>query len=78
MTPIFDGHNDILLRLWLAGDSRGQRFISGNPETHIDPPRAQPAGLQAGFLPCSRLHPAKPCWAQQPLIQPMPRLSPMA
>ena len=22
MTPIFDGHNDILLRLWLAGDSR--------------------------------------------------------
>ena len=50
MTPIFDGHNDILLRLWLAGDSSGQRFISGNPETHIDWPRAQAGGLAGGFF----------------------------
>lgn len=50
MTPIFDGHNDILLRLWLAGDNSGQRFISGNAETHIDWPRAQAGGLAGGFF----------------------------
>ena len=49
MTPIFDGHNDILLRLWLAGDNSGQRFINGNAETHIDWPRAQAGGLAGGF-----------------------------
>ena len=50
MIPIFDGHNDILLRLWLAGDKKGQHFINGNTETHIDWPRAHAGGLAGGFF----------------------------
>ena len=61
MTPIFDGHNDILLRLWLAGDNSGQRFINGNAETHIDWPRAQAGGLAGGFFAMFTPSPARPC-----------------
>ncbi|MGC6484833.1 MAG: dipeptidase [Candidatus Puniceispirillales bacterium] len=50
MQQIFDGHNDVLLRLWLAGDVEGQSFFSGNPDTHIDWPRARKGGLAGGFF----------------------------
>jgi membrane dipeptidase len=50
MQQIFDGHNDILLRLWMAGDHIGESFITGNPDTHIDWPRAQAGGLCGGFF----------------------------
>ena len=48
MQPVFDGHNDILLRLWLANNADG--FITGRQDTHIDATKAQHGGLKGGFF----------------------------
>ncbi len=50
MQPIFDGHNDTLLRLWQAGDREGRRFLDGDGEGHIDLPRARAGGMGGGFF----------------------------
>ncbi len=50
MQPVFDGHNDTLLRLWRACDLEGRRFLDGDWEGHIDPPRARAGGLTGGFF----------------------------
>ncbi|MBA3326037.1 MAG: membrane dipeptidase [Rhodobacteraceae bacterium] len=50
MQPVFDGHNDTLLRLWRAGDLEGRRFLDGDGEGHIDLPRARTGGLAGGFF----------------------------
>lgn len=42
--PIFDGHNDTLSRI------TPERFIAGDPETHLDLPRARQAGLTGGLF----------------------------
>ena len=46
---IFDGHNDVLLRLWMAGDGRGDGFVNGM-DTHIDAIKAKQGGLAGGFF----------------------------
>jgi membrane dipeptidase len=48
--PIFDGHNDVLLRLWRHGDLEGRRFLDGDGEGHLDLPRARAGGLGGGFF----------------------------
>jgi membrane dipeptidase len=48
--PIFDGHNDTLLRLWRAGDREGRGFLEGSPGGHVDLPRARAGGLMGGFF----------------------------
>lgn len=50
MQAIFDGHNDVLLRLWLAGDMAGDGFVKGNETTDIDLPRARSGGMGGGFF----------------------------
>lgn len=50
MQSVFDGHNDILLRLWLAKDFGGQGFINGMKGTHIDATRARQGGFAGGFF----------------------------
>jgi membrane dipeptidase len=50
MQRIFDGHNDVLLRLWRLGDLAGQRFLDGDGEGHLDLPRARAGGLAGGFF----------------------------
>ena len=50
MQRIFDGHNDVLLRLWRAGDFAGDRFLSGDGEGHLDLPRARAGGFAGGFF----------------------------
>lgn len=47
--PIFDGHNDLLLRL-LRGDVTAEGVASGLPDGHIDKPRAQQGGLGGGMF----------------------------
>ncbi len=47
---IFDGHNDVLLRLWRAGDRDGEGFLTGDGEGHIDLTRAKKGGLKGGFF----------------------------
>lgn len=58
--PVFDGHNDALLRLWRSGgpDAPG-RFIDGEAAGHVDLPRARRGGLAGGlcaiYVPSERV-----------------------
>lgn len=45
---IFDGHNDVLLRLWRR-DRSGASFLSGS-DGHMDLPRARRGGLAGGIF----------------------------
>jgi membrane dipeptidase len=51
MTPIFDGHNDVLLRLWNKNSARAIRdFIEGDGEGHIDLPRMHDGHMVGGLF----------------------------
>lgn len=48
--PVFDGHNDVLLRLWLSTEASPEtRFIEGEKAGHIDLPKARKGGLAGGL-----------------------------
>jgi len=52
MQLVFDGHNDVLLRLWHNGKKGGDpvaEFIDGTSQGHIDVPRAKASGLAGGL-----------------------------
>lgn len=52
MHLVFDGHNDVLLRLWHNAKRGGdpvREFIGGTSEGHIDAPRAKAGGLAGGL-----------------------------
>lgn len=52
MQLVFDGHNDVLLRLWHNGKKGGDpvaEFIDGTAQGHIDVPRAKAGGLAGGL-----------------------------
>ncbi|MEK1925579.1 MAG: peptidase, partial [Rhizobium giardinii] len=51
MQAVFDGHNDVLLRLWSNaknGADPVHEFVNGTGEGHIDGPRAKRGGLAGG------------------------------
>lgn len=50
--PVFDGHNDTLLRLWQRGDPDGgvAAFLQGGRGGHIDLPKARKGGLFGGLF----------------------------
>lgn len=48
-TAIFDGHNDVLLRLWKGRPGSLDGFASGS-NGHIDVPRAKEGGFSGGFF----------------------------
>ncbi len=51
MTPIFDGHNDVFLRLWLKKTATGAvDFVDGDGEGHLDLPRMRVGGMAGGFF----------------------------
>ncbi|MEZ5801393.1 MAG: membrane dipeptidase [Nitratireductor sp.] len=53
MISVFDGHNDVLLRLWMAGDLAGESFITGdtgNARKGISTWRAREGGFGGGFF----------------------------
>lgn len=48
--PVFDGHNDVLLKLYKAGGlGAAETFVTGR-EGHIDLPRARQGGFGGGFF----------------------------
>jgi membrane dipeptidase len=47
--PVFDGHNDVVLRLL----AKRQSFFDRNPDGHIDLPRARDGGLGGGLFALS-------------------------
>jgi membrane dipeptidase len=51
LVPVFDGHNDLLLRLWgkKAGDPVAS-FLAGDGEGHLDLPRMVKGGFAGGFF----------------------------
>ena len=51
LVPVFDGHNDVLLRLWgkKSGDPVGE-FLNGDAGGHLDLPRMVKGGFQGGFF----------------------------
>ncbi|WEX11971.1 dipeptidase [Chelativorans sp. AA-79] len=51
LIPVFDGHNDALLRLYLSGRSDVEAsFLQGAPGGHIDLPRAKAGGFSGGMF----------------------------
>lgn len=49
--PVFDGHNDVLLRLYRAGLAGAEeRFLLGDKTTQIDLPRARAGGFVGGLF----------------------------
>ncbi len=47
--PVLDGHNDVLLRLWLGRPGSVAGFRAGS-DGHIDLPRAHTGGFAGGFF----------------------------
>lgn len=48
---VFDGHNDVLLRLWLKKDSDpAADFLGGDGKGHMDMPRMLKGGFAGGFF----------------------------
>jgi len=56
--PYFDGHNDVLLRIWKSPDTGIAEFLNGTDKGHLDLPRARAGhvvgGLFALFSPSPR------------------------
>jgi membrane dipeptidase len=51
LTPVFDGHNDVLLRLWMkTGGDPVADFLNGDGEGHMDLPRMTAGGMAGGFF----------------------------
>jgi membrane dipeptidase len=49
--PIFDGHNDVLLRLYKRGGADAPRaFLDGEGKGHLDLPMAQQGGFAGGLF----------------------------
>ncbi|PRD41069.1 peptidase [Phyllobacterium phragmitis] len=52
MQAVFDGHNDVLLRLWKnarKGSDPAREFIDGTDHGHLDLPRARKGGVMGGL-----------------------------
>ncbi|TPK90693.1 MULTISPECIES: dipeptidase [unclassified Mesorhizobium] len=51
LIPVFDGHNDTLLRLYQSKEADVEKlFIEGTPSGHIDLPRARKGGFAGGMF----------------------------
>lgn len=50
MFPTFDGHNDILLRLYNAPEKREAIWLTGEGKGHLDLPRMKQGGFVGGFF----------------------------
>jgi membrane dipeptidase len=48
--PVFDGHNDALLRLFRRGGEAERAFLNGEAAGHIDLPKARRGGLAGGLF----------------------------
>ena len=50
MIPVFDGHNDAILRLWMGGIDTAELAFRATDNGHIDIERAAKGGFQGGFF----------------------------
>ncbi len=47
---VFDGHNDLLYKLWSAGDRKGEAFFAGRAGGHLDLARCRAGGFAGGLF----------------------------
>jgi membrane dipeptidase len=47
---VFDGHNDIVLKIDAAGEARDRLWLHGEGAGHLDLPRMQASGFAGGFF----------------------------
>ncbi len=52
LVPIFDGHNDALLRLHSNAGENAGTFVAGGEHGHLDLPRAKAGGFAGGMFAC--------------------------
>lgn len=50
MIPVFDGHNDFLLRLLNDPEQREKMWLTGEGKGHLDLPRMKAGGFAGGFF----------------------------
>ena len=50
MLAWFDGHNDLLLKLWRRDDGSGRVFLEGDGEGHLDLARCRAGGFKGGLF----------------------------
>jgi membrane dipeptidase len=50
MLAWFDGHNDLLLKLWRRDDGSGRVFLEGEGDGHLDLPRCHAGGFRGGLF----------------------------
>ncbi|MEH7826994.1 dipeptidase [Gemmobacter denitrificans] len=60
MLPVFDGHNDILLRLQMAPRRREAIWLTGEGRGHLDLPRMKAGGFAGGIFAIYIPSPALP------------------
>lgn len=48
--PVFDGHNDIVLKIAAAGGNRDKLWLKGEGAGHLDLPRMLSSGFAGGFF----------------------------
>ncbi|MDR0808357.1 MAG: dipeptidase [Gemmobacter sp.] len=58
--PVFDGHNDILLRLQMAPKRRAKIWVEGEGKGHLDLPRMKAGGFAGGMFAIYIPSPADP------------------
>jgi membrane dipeptidase len=85
MIPVFDGHNDLLLRLLHDPARREEIFLTGEGKGHLDLPRMKASGFAGGFfaiyLPSPTAHDDPDYQAlmrNPPYALPLPELIPFA
>jgi len=60
LQPVFDGHNDILLRMQMAPRRREAIWLTGEGRGHLDLPRMQAGGFAGGMFAIYIPSPADP------------------
>lgn len=50
LVPVFDGHNDIVLKIASAGEARARLWLQGEGAGHLDLPRMRASGFAGGFF----------------------------
>ena len=63
--PIFDGHNDTLLNLYLPERGEGRSFFERSEVGHLDLPRAGEGGFGGGFFACWTPPDPKSGWTEE-------------
>lgn len=66
MFPVFDGHNDTLLRL--DSSEQGHNFFVESQEGHLDLPRARRGGFAGGFFAIFSPDPSQPQLMKENLV----------